>query len=53
MLVHLAGAFAVGALRVGRVQPMGAYRVLEVELAHLRMDDHEALVDQQRARRKP
>jgi hypothetical protein len=53
MLVHLAGALAVGALRVGRMQAMGANRVLEVELAHVGMDDQETLIDQQRAKRKP
>jgi hypothetical protein len=47
MLVHLPGALAIRALRVGRMQTVGANRVLKVELAHVGMDDHEALVDQQ------
>ena len=47
MLIHLAGALAVRALRVGRMQTVSANRVLEVELAYVSMDDHETLIDQQ------
>jgi len=47
MLVHLAAALAVGAFRVGRMQPVSANRILQVELAHVGIDDHETLIDQQ------
>ena len=32
---------------------MSAYRVLDFEVAYVRMDDHETLIDQQGAERKP
>jgi len=47
MLVHLAGALTVGAFRAGRMQPVGANRVLDIELADVGVDDHETLIDQQ------
>jgi hypothetical protein len=53
VLIDLAAILAVGAFRVGWMQAMGANRVLNVELAHVGMDDHETLIDQQWAMRKP
>ena len=53
MLIHLAAALAVGAFRVCRMQDVSAYRVLDFEVAYVRMDDHETLIDQQGAERKP
>jgi hypothetical protein len=47
VLIDLAAILAVGAFRVGWMQAMGANRVLNVELAHVGMDDHETLIDQQ------
>jgi hypothetical protein len=52
MLVHLASTLAVWALDVGRMQAVCANRVLEVELAHVGMDDVETLIAQQCAKRK-
>jgi hypothetical protein len=39
VLINLAAILAVGAFRVGWMQTMGANRVLNVELAHVGMDD--------------
>jgi hypothetical protein len=38
---------------IGRMQAMGTNRFLDVELADVGLDDHETLIDQQRANRKP
>jgi hypothetical protein len=51
--VHLAGTLAVWALDVGRMQAVGSNWVFDVELADVGIDDHETLIDQQRAKRKP
>jgi hypothetical protein len=53
-MIHLAGALAVCALDVGRMEQavMGANRFFEVELAHMGMDDHETLINQRRAKRQ-
>jgi hypothetical protein len=47
MLIHLAGALAVRALRVGRMQAVLPIGFLEVEFAYVSKDDHETLIDQQ------
>ena len=50
MLVDVAGTLAVWAINVRRMEAVGADRVLDVELAHVSIDNHETLIDQQRAR---
>ena len=52
VMIDLACALAIWAVDIGRMQAMGADRVLEVELAHVGMDDVETLIAQQRAKRK-
>jgi hypothetical protein len=44
MLVHLASSFTVWGLDVGRMQAVGANRVLDVELAHVDIGDHDKIL---------
>jgi hypothetical protein len=44
MLVHLAGSLTVWGLDVGRMQAVGANRVLDVELAHVDIGDHDKIL---------
>jgi hypothetical protein len=47
MLIDLASALAVRALDVRGMEAVGAGQVLDIELAYVRVDDHETLIDEQ------